>query len=155
MTGLRLWHGGVPDLRDGDLIAPGNARKAHPGCSWCEARERGEVDPSRDLLALHADRVYLTPVREYGRYYASLYGRGDLYRVEPVGDLQPSTEDNVETWHAPAARVLAVVDRAVLLTASQRRRLHRLWAQADGVPPDVARREYDLVWDLARAQVIR
>jgi sugar lactone lactonase YvrE len=75
--------------------------------------------------------VYLTPVREYARYYASLWGRGDLYRVEPVGDVVRSVEDTIETWMAPAARVLSVPDRAVLLTMSQRRRLWRMWTAAD------------------------
>lgn len=75
--------------------------------------------------------VYLTTDREYARHYASLWGRGDLYRVEAVGDLTRSTEDTIETWTAPAARVLAVYDRAVLLTWSQRRALGRRWATAD------------------------
>ena len=45
--------------------------------------------------------------------------------------MERSTEDSIETWTAPSARVVAVVERAVLLTWSQRRRLLRLWAEAD------------------------
>lgn len=131
---LRLWHGGVPGLRPGDLIEPGNARRQHDGCPWCEARAAhaaGGEAPSIDPASGHPDMVYLTPVREYARYYASLWGRGDLYRVEPVGDVVRSVEDTIETWMAPAARVLSVPDRAVLLTMSQRRRLWRMWTAAD------------------------
>ena len=131
MTGqpARLFHGGVPGLRPGDLIEPGHERKPHEGCAWCAAR--AELAPTLDGLPLHEDRVYLTPERSYARYYASLYGRGDLYQVEAIGHLQMSTEDTVETWTAPAARVLVAVDRAVLLTMGERRRLYRSWGAAD------------------------
>lgn len=127
----RLFHGGAPGLRPGDLIEPGHERKVHVNCAWCQARARGELTAATDGLSDHPDRIYLTPERMYARYYASLYGRGDLYRVEPVGELQRSTEDTVETWTAPAARVIAALDRAVLLTQSERRRLYRLWGAAD------------------------
>ena len=126
---MRLFHGGVPGLRTGDLIEPGHERKVDDGCAWCAAR--AELPPSQDGLALQVGRVYLTPERAYARYYASLYGRGDLYRVEPVGELVRSTEDTFETWTATAARVVAAVDRAVLLTQGERRRLYRLWGAAD------------------------
>jgi hypothetical protein len=129
MTPARLFHGGVPGLRPGDLIEPGHARKVHEGCTWCAAR--ADLPPEADGLPLHEDRVYLTPERSYARYYASLYGRGDLYQVEAIGHLQRSTEDTVETWTAPAARVLVAVDRAVLLTMGERRRLYRSWSVAD------------------------
>lgn len=134
MSGLRLWHGGVPDLRPGDLIESGNDRRHHDGCPFCEARQaqkRGEGVPVIDGLAEHPGRVYLTPIREYARYHASLWGRGDLYRVEPVGEPIRSTEDTVESYLAPAARVISVPERAVLLTMSQRRRMMRIWTAAD------------------------
>ena len=126
---MRLFHGGAPGLRPGDLIEPGHQRKVHDGCAWCASR--AQLPPTLDGNPLHEDRVYLTPERLYAAYYASLYGRGDLYRVEPVGELLRSTEDNVETWHAPAARIIAALDRAVRLTMTQRRRLNRIWSAAD------------------------
>lgn len=131
---MRLWHGGVPGLHVGDLITPGHTRKSHDGCPWCAARDAqtaGGPRPDIDPLALHQDRVYVTTDREYARHYASLYGRGDLYRVEPVGDLTKSTEDTIPTWVVPAARVTAVYDRAVLLTWGQRRAMFRRWTAAD------------------------
>ena len=132
MTALRLWHGGVPGLRPGDLIEPGHARASHPGCPWCEARERGQAGPGGlDPASAETGRVYLTTDRLYARHYASLYGRGDLYRVEPVGGVEASVEDSIPTWTSPAARVVAVVDRAVLLTDKERRRLWRDWGTAD------------------------
>lgn len=140
---LRLWHGGAPDLRPGQLIEPGSSRKLHHGCRYCEARAAGQavVAPDGSLIdppTGRPDRVYLTTDRDYARFYASLYGRGDLYRVEPVGEIELSTEDHFETWCAPAARVLAPVDRAVLLTPGQRRALDRKWRAADEAARRVA-----------------
>ena len=132
MTGQpRYWHGGVPDLRAGDLIRPGSSRRPHEGCPFCDVRASGlaiVIDGHlMDGPSAYPDRVYLTTDREYARHYASLYGRGDLYRVEPVGPV----EDHFETVTAKSARVLAVYDRAVLLTPGQRKALHRRWAEAD------------------------
>lgn len=132
----RYWHGGAPGLRPGDLIQPGHERRQHDGCRFCEARANGQAVVAPDGSLIDApterpDRVYITGDRDYARFYASLYGRGDLYRVEPVGVCEPSTEDHFDTWCAEAARVVAVVDRAVLLTPGQRRSLDRKWAAAD------------------------
>lgn len=128
---MRLWHGGVPGLRVGDLLEPGHDRFLHDGCPFCEARAAGEAHLGIDPPSAHQDRVYVTTNRLYAKHHASLWGRGDLYRVEAVGDLVRSTEDTIETYTAPAARVLAAYDRAVLLTWTERRRLDREWAAAD------------------------
>lgn len=125
------YHGGVPGLRPGDLIEPGHDRKTHDGCPWCEARANGEAHHGIDGPSQRPDRVYATTHRLYAKHYASLYGRGDLYRVEPVGDVETSTEDTIHTVTAPAFRIVAVLDRAVLLTMSERRRLYREWGAAD------------------------
>lgn len=134
MTGPRYWHGGAPAIGVGGLITPGLERQHHDGCPYCEARARqatGGAAPATDPLAAHPDMVYATTHRLYAKHYASLYGRGDLYRVEPVGTAQRSTEDSIPTWMAPAWRVVAVYDRAVLLTWGERRRLYRVWGQFD------------------------
>ena len=126
------WHGGVPDLRPGDLIEPGHERATHDGCTWCEARANGEAGPGDiDGPSKEQDRVYVTSHRLYAKHHASLWGRGDLYRVEPVGDVEASSEDTIETVVCSAARVVAVYDRAVLLTMTERRRLWREWGEAD------------------------
>ena len=126
---VRYWHGGIPGLRVGELIEPGHERAIKDGCPICEARKAGTA--AIDAPSAHADRIYITTDRLYAKHYASLYGRGDLYRVEPIGDLLRSTEDSYETYAVTAARVVSVYDRAVLLTWSERRRLYREWGQAD------------------------
>lgn len=138
---MRLFHGGVPGLGVGDLIQPGHQRQSHPGCPICEVRERGG-DPLIDPASRRPDRVYLSEDREYARYYASLFGHGDLYAVEPVGELERSPEDMFPSYTAPAARVLAVYGRRIELSWSQRRSLYRRWAALDGVGARDAEHEF-------------
>jgi len=132
---VRYFHGGVPGLRPGDLITPHPPRVVD-GCPVCEARAAG-VQPTVpglgvvDPVTERPDRVYVTTDRDYGRFYASRWYRGDLYVVEPVGELEPSTEDRFPTWTCEAARVRSVYDRCVLLTPGQRRSLLRRWTAAD------------------------
>lgn len=129
-TDTRYWHGGAPGLKPGELLEPGHNRTVD-GCAICEARVSGltatiaghAIDPPTG----RPTHVYITSDREYARFYASMARFGDLYRVEPVGVLEPSTEDPFPTWTTTAARVLAVYDRAVRLTPQQRRRLMRRW----------------------------
>lgn len=131
---MRYFHGGVPGLRPGDLITPHPPRSLD-GCPVCTARAQGltatldgqPIDPPTG----RPDRVYITTDRDYGRFYASLTWYGDLYTVQPVGEMEPSTEEPFPTWCTPAARVVSVYDRAVQLTDGQRRRLLRRWTQAD------------------------
>ena len=128
--GTRYYHGGVPGMKPGDLLLPGFDRRHHEGCEFCEARARGEahegIDPPSQRQA-----VYFTTDKLYAKHYASLYGAGDLYRVEPVGDAQRSTEDSYETYTAGSVRVVQVVERAVRLTDKERRKLSREWEAAD------------------------
>lgn len=128
---MRLFHGGVPGLRVGDIILPGHDRRHHDGCPWCEARANGGAYLGMDGPTRREGRVYATPNRLYAKHYASLWGRGDLYRVAPVGELERSTEDSIDAFCAEAFTVAAVLDRAVLLTWSERRRLFRVWGHAD------------------------
>jgi hypothetical protein len=124
------YHGGVDGLNVGDILDPGHSRKKHEGCPWCEARENGGAHLGLDGPSQRGE-VYFTPNRLYAKFHASMYGRGDLYRVEPVGEVTRSTEDSLETYTAPAARIVSVYERAVLLTMTERRKLDREWAEAD------------------------
>lgn len=130
----RYFHGGIPDLKPGDLITP-HPPKVVDDCPICVARANGQtavisgepVDPATG----RPDRVYVTTDREYARFYASKFWQGDLYVVEPVGDLEPSTEDRFPSWTCEAARVRTVYQRCVLLTPKQRRALLKRWTAAD------------------------
>lgn len=124
-----FYHGGHPGLRVGDWLAGGHTRQVLNGCAICEARTAGST--SIDPPTQHPDRLYITANRLYAKYYASLYGRGDLYRVFPISGLAKSTEDPIPTWTVDVAEVVNVYDRAVLLSWSERRRLAREWELAD------------------------
>lgn len=112
------------------MILPGHDRAHHTGCPYCEARARGEAHDGIDPPAQH-EAVYITPDRLYGKFYASQYGYGDLYRVDPVGAVTKSDEDTWLAYRCAQARIVAVLDRAVLLTPSERRRVHREWTDND------------------------
>lgn len=124
---MRYWHGGVPDLKPGDLITPpppGQGPHLVDGCAVCEARRAGMPLATDDN---NPDWVYITTDREYARLYAAGWPRGALYQVEPIGALHDrSAHDPLPSWGVAAARVLVVYDPVVTLTASQVRRMRRL-----------------------------
>jgi hypothetical protein len=126
MSDLRLWHGGAPGLRAGELIEPrpeGDTRHLLDGCPTCEAMKFGD----RPKGMARVDRVYVTTDREYARLYASGYPRGALYRVEAVGEMEETTEDDdpYPSWATTSARVLSVYDAVVRLSEREARRLMR------------------------------
>ena len=133
-SGRRLYHGGVPGLWVGDEILPGMARHRYvEGCPCCEAQARGEhtgIDPPTP-----EGWVYATSDKEYARFYASRAVNGTLYRVQLVGDVEPSSEDHFPTWRARKAVVLGVLNQNVTLTHGQRRRLFLRWG---GSPEEFA-----------------
>lgn len=126
-----LFHGGAPGFKPGDIIEP-HAPNLVDDCPICEAHRVGAeyaldgqiIDPAN-----HASEfVFATSDREYGRFYASKFPRGDLYVVVPTDEaLVPSDADPFPTWMAKTLRVHAVYDRYVQLTDRQRRRLLRRW----------------------------
>lgn len=135
------FHGGVQGLYFGDRITPGHSRdNRHPGCQICEARAAGgsSIDPATS----HPDRIYVTTDRGYARYYASLYGHGDLYVVEPAADLEPSQEDLFPSFTASSATVAAVLGRGITLTMRQREALYLRWGKLQGLSKNEARAEF-------------
>ena len=117
----RLYHGGAPGFDIGDLITP-HGTKHFDGCPTCAALADENHLP---------DRVFATPIRIYAKHYASKWGRGSLYLVEPTGKVERSEADSLETYHAPAWCVVWVCERGVELTMSERRHLYRLWGESD------------------------
>lgn len=124
------YHGSTPGLRPGQLLVPSEPNFLDD-CPICQAKKAG-IDTGIDPPTGHPDRIYITTDRDYGRFYASKYPRGDLYVVEPVGEIEPSTEDYFPTFKVTSARVRAVYDRYIQLTMAQRRSLQRRWP--DGPP---------------------
>jgi hypothetical protein len=125
----RYFHGGVPGLEVGDLLVPGHHHFVD-GCPVCAALQEGRPTPF-DQPNQTPERVSITTDREYARHYASKYPQGDLYVVEPIGDLHASAEDHFPTWTVERARVTSVYARLVTLTPRQRLTLFRRWRRAD------------------------
>lgn len=128
----RYWHGGAPGLKPGDLITPrpqGDTSHLVDGCPTCEARKAGHQLAEDDN---NPSWVYVTTDREYARLYAAGYPRGDLYRVEPIGELHDRTGDHdpVPSWGVESARVLVVYDAVVNLTPKQARQMRARWERA-------------------------
>ena len=102
---LRLYHGGVAGLAPGETLLPPLITGA---CSCADYAS----DHSR------ADRVYVTTDADEAAVYAALAapgGYGDVYEVEPLGELQPDPPDLAGTgsFATRAARILAIVRRRV------------------------------------------
>jgi hypothetical protein len=127
----RLYHGGAPGLRVGDVIEPrppGDESHLLDGCPTCEARRNGEQLAEDDN---DPGLVYVTTDRDYARIYAAGYPHGGLYRVEPVGELvDRSAHDPAPSWGCASARVLAVLDPLVSLSPKRVRSLVRRYELA-------------------------
>lgn len=108
-----FWHGGAAGRRPGDLILP----PSHTG-AVSVAGMAGM--PTRN------DRVYFTTVYEVARGYAAHHrGSNAVYRVEPVGGLEPDPDYRAIGFQAPKARVIEVTDTAVSMTPEERMRVHQ------------------------------
>lgn len=129
-----LFHGGVAGLQPGDIIRPNQGHRKHiDGCPVCAALAKGEATPFD--LSTPEGWVYATKDRPYARHYASK-ARGDLYRVQLLGEVEPSDEDGpFPTWRARRARVVAVAERNVTMSWGERERLFIRWG---GTPDEFA-----------------
>ncbi|WP_063752620.1 hypothetical protein [Streptomyces sp. NRRL S-350] len=152
-TRTRYFHGGAAGLQVGDRLVPKPPLIAHPNCPECKARAAGvQIRLPDGRLSEpptgQPDKVYISTDKLYARYYASMRWLGDLYRVEPEGEVVRSTEDAFDTFICSAAVVVQVIDRAVRLTPKERRQLDRRWAALEvaarregmGIPRQLNRR---------------
>lgn len=149
MTHDLLFHGGVPGRKVGDLLVPGMAEHRYvEGCKHCEAQRDGTltgIDPPTP-----PDWVYACADLPYARWYASRAVYGTLYRVRLEGDVERSVEDPDWSWtyRAPAARVVRVLERDIMLTMPERR---KLFARFGGSPAEF-KRMVAMVAPVARAR---
>src|SRR5215211_4762729 len=104
---LKLYHGGIRGFVPGQTLLPP---------SLTGARSCADYDDEH----CRADRVYLTSDPADAAVYAALApgaGGGDVYEVEPVGELEPDPPGEVDTdsYAAAAATVVATVRCAIPL----------------------------------------
>lgn len=157
------YHGGIGGKRVGDVLVPSQPHVVC-GCPVCAARSEGRVctvgqyrawaiglgergrpildslkgaDPSEAVdPPTGKDAVYVTSHHAYARWYAAR-SQGDLYEVEPIGNVEPSKEDPFPSWTCDTARVVRVLERSVRLTRSDRRKMFREWKRAEKSKPMV------------------
>lgn len=127
-----LYHGGVPDLEPGDIIEPGHSRDNHDDCPICRARRAKGADAIEGTG--HTEQVYCTRYRDYAAEYAAIYSKGDVYQVEPVGELTDSDEDFDGCYRCDRLRIVRTVEKHVVLTPKRRRRIIRLMQRLDKSP---------------------
>lgn len=122
------WHGGARGLTVGDQIVPAVELDRLPATYLADFYDS---DPTR---------VHMTSDHLLGRSYASQFctlGGGDLYEVEPVGELveDPDYLGLGVSWTAPRALIVAVVETDVRITPTEYARAtgrHQRWD--DGNP---------------------
>lgn len=152
----KLWHGGVAGLTPGSILLP-SPPHVTDGCPICVARAAGRSvtvgefrdwlralstpaavalaaglrnEPSAEIIDPPTQQaaVYVTTDRDYATWYAAR-SKGDLYEVEPIGELAPSAEDLFPTFTCDSARVVAVARRGVRLSQRERRRIAARWPE--------------------------
>lgn len=106
MTERVYFHGGVSGLQVGDFILP-------PDLTGTEQRLSAYAAP--DAKHGHrTDRVYVTPTQNVARFFAAVYPDGAIYRVEPVGDLEPDPDAPGDGLMCAQAQVVEVVRERVV-----------------------------------------
>lgn len=127
-----LYHGGAPDLKPGDYIEPGHSRDNYDDCPICRARRGKGADAIEGTG--HPEQVYCTRYRDYAALYASIYGKGDVYQVRPVGGVEDSDEDFDGCYRCDRLVVVRAVERHVTLTPKRRRKVIRLMQRMSDGP---------------------
>lgn len=127
----RLWHGGFPDLKPGDLLLPPSATGQHRQAAM--VNEMISAHPGFDPDDVRPDDrsphwVHFTPHRNVALAYAASartdYGRGALYVVEPIGPVEVDPDMPVQGLRAHTARIVTVYDPCVNISDSRSASLH-------------------------------
>lgn len=115
---MSYYHGGVIGLRVGDLVLP----PSESASAWCLA-DVDDEDLRRRMAEVHSrDRVYMSTNLNDAVLWAGCYPQGtrrrggDVYRVEPVGEVEPDPDyqgDDGASVCAPRARVVGIVKTGV------------------------------------------
>lgn len=120
------YHGGVIGLRPGQHILPPAETDA---ISVADLRTAPDDERARVAAVHRRDRVYLTTDLRIATLWASMYPHGtpkrggDVYRVEPVGQIEPDPDylpGDGASVQAPRALILGVVRTGVRRSLAER-----------------------------------
>lgn len=123
---MTFWHGGIGGLQVGDLILP-------------PTMTRSRLSTSQLMDEARPDRVYIATDREVARTFAAILfeqlSAGDLYQVQPMGEIRTDPDYPDCSFEARQARILAVDEVDVQLTSSERvQRTAKYMTWDDGRP---------------------
>lgn len=101
---------------DGPLYHGGARRLDRVGLILPPART-GALSLAEYAPVTRRDRVYLTADTLVAHMYALMVGRGDVYEVEPLGEIEPDPDyrgsADTPSFQTPMARIVRVVARNV------------------------------------------
>lgn len=106
MSQTVYFHGGVSGLQAGDFILP-------PDLTGTEQRLSAFAAPDA-THGRRTDRVYVTPAQDVARFFAAVYPDGAVYRVEPVGELEPDPDAPDDGYMCEQGQVVEVVRERVV-----------------------------------------
>lgn len=138
-----FYHGGTPGLEPGAIITSRAAMEAEG-----KTLPQHHLQPGYALGLTDRERIYFCTDYQMGRAWAArlqwrdhttglTVEHGTLYRVEPIGQIEPDPDfpDHDVSWSAPQARVVSVEETNVSLDpyeATQHIGPYQFWA--DGSP---------------------
>lgn len=142
---MSFWHGGISGLQVGDLILPPTAT-------------RSGISTSQLMDEARPDRVYIATDRELARTFAAIIfehlGAGDLYRVQPIGEIRTDPDYPACSFEARQARILAVDEIDVQLTSTERvQRTAKYMTWDDGRPMYDSAGRIQLTWQMESAGI--
>jgi hypothetical protein len=115
LEGETFWHGGAPGLGVGEFLLTADDARAARRFDTAHNAQLGYLDGTTST-----ERVYFTTDREMARAFGWLYQvdgtpSGALYRVEPIGTIEPDPDYSRHdvSWCAPGARIVAVEEECV------------------------------------------
>lgn len=101
---LPMWHGGAKGRKVGDLLLPPDQTGVTPLATWGE-------DAGLDVTHVRTDRVFLTVSSDTAIMYAAMHpGPAVVYRVQPLGEIEPDPDCHIPglSWQAERARVVSI-----------------------------------------------
>lgn len=127
LRSLSMFHGGAPGLDVGDVLT-----KEH----WSDPRElAGDLGMPSELIAPGKRAVYITSDALFAASFAAKKPLGDLYRVEPHGEIGPDPDfaDHKDlSFACESATILEVLHRQVKPTRENRLAGSRAMTWSDG-----------------------
>lgn len=112
----KYFHGGVKNLKRGDYVSAPlitfNARHA----PYISDADKAEGHCKND-------KVYVTTDLNAARAYASSYPFGDVYEVEPLGNISADPDAPDVSLMCDAAKVISIVQRKVKFKAKRLERM--------------------------------